>query len=344
MNYHNKSDSPRSFLLAAVSLLLVALLASDMTMLWPADDGNNEWDNISAGHHRLLETDPKSVQQRIFEPLHPPALGGANEAEELLNFYTALHTSDYPALAAGEWVQKPDDDSGIYISQDHLQCLDHERQGNCHDTPQDSSWRSEEDREHKILNSPGILKGNDPWVWQSSNPLYDVMSSDNAEVYVGRVRAVLESIGTIYLVGDSLTRQWHKVMQCELIHVLGFSEEDAEQKVIFMQRMGRERMDSIHNSIKSAVTRDDIVVINIGHHVGSKLGKDWRPKYATLLKQLMEFDYGIPRTNIFFRTTSVRHYLSGEGDWYGKFKAGNTEPDMHAKWSTYGGDTHELPD
>ena len=41
-----------------------------------------------------------------------------------------VHNAISPARAAGQWVYRPDEPQ---LSPEHLECLDGERQGNCHD-------------------------------------------------------------------------------------------------------------------------------------------------------------------------------------------------------------------
>ena len=197
-----------------------------------------------------------------------------------------------------------------------------------------------------IINSPGIMAANDPWIWQSNNPLYDVMPNGDVTEYSRRVREVIKP-RTIFMIGDSLTRQWAHMMHCELMHVLGFSKGEAGNKVRFQRStkaITRQRRD-IRKLLQSA-SKKDIVVFNYGHHVGLNNGEDWRPKYVKTLENARDFDFGpIPDENIFFRTTSVWHFLHGFGDWNTEsFTAGKSAPDMHAMWDTYGGNQQELPD
>jgi hypothetical protein len=53
------------------------------------------------------------------------------------------------------------------------------------------------------------------------------------------------------------------------------------------------------------------------------------------------YTHKIPSHHIFFRTTSVRHFLVGKGDWDTAqttgFQAGGIAPNMTATWSMYGG-------
>jgi hypothetical protein len=56
-----------------------------------------------------------------------------------------------------------------------------------------------------VKNSPGILKGYDPYMWESHDEAYKVLPQD-----IGVYHQVLKALEnrTIFLIGDSLTRQW----------------------------------------------------------------------------------------------------------------------------------------
>lgn len=264
------------------------------------------------------------------------------EANTLLDFYTKIYTSSYPVAAAGTWVEKPNQP---IISPEHLKCLDREFQGNCHSIESNLKRNSTAEYRHTIFNSPGILAANDQFTWQSNHPLYNVMPNDNVEEYRARLNDVLKS-RTIFLIGDSLTRQWYQTMKCELMHVLGLSEKEVMEKIRWQRctnELRRQRKE-IQQKLADA-TVNDVLVFNFGHHVGLKNGENWKTKYEKILNDALSFDFGaIPDENIFFRTTSVRHFLRGYGDWDTDFTAGNTAPDMYAQWETYGGNMPEQPD
>lgn len=264
------------------------------------------------------------------------------EANTLLDFYTKIYTSSYPVAAAGTWVEKPNQP---IISPEHLHCLDREFQGNCHSVESNLKRNSTAEYRHTIFNSPGILAANDQFTWQSNHPIYDVMPNNNLEEYRARLNDVLKS-RTIFLIGDSLTRQWYQTMKCELMHVLGLSEKEVREKIRWQRctnELRRQRKE-IQQKLADA-TVNDVLVFNFGHHVGLKNGENWKTKYEKILNDALSFDFGaIPDENIFFRTTSVRHFLRGYGDWDTDFTAGNTAPDMYAQWETYGGNMPEQPD
>lgn len=276
-----------------------------------------------------------------------------------LEFYRAVHASPFPSCAAGSWVYRPAE--RIVLSAAHLQCLDGERQGNCHDP---NAWKYTNDTaklsRHKSLlangvrNSPGILNASDPWVWESSSEPYRVMDRRDVERYRARIQQLFAAPSTrVFLVGDSLTRQWQHAMKCELEHVVGM-ERVAERIVYLQMHTGFERRVKKRfgipfwfspNPFGDDTTEDDYVVFNFGHHTGHKLGNDWPQKYVEILQHAFAIDYGnIPDEHIFFRTTTVRHFLANQGDWNTEHsQAGGIAPDATAQWNWYGGNKPEQP-
>ena len=154
-------------------------------------------------------------------------------------FYTRVHDATFPAEKAGKWVYSQS--GSVRPSKDHLLCLDQERQENCHD---EDAWKKSNDtaklsrrnamKEKAVQNSPGILSADDPWIWESKHLQYRALAFDDRNLYIKQVGKALRD-RVIYLVGDSLTRQWAQVMRCELIHVLGMSPEDAMRKINYVQ-------------------------------------------------------------------------------------------------------------
>lgn len=265
------------------------------------------------------------------------------------DFFIDLHKSEFPVKAAGEWVYKPE--QATRPSREHLQCLNGEVKGNCHDP---NYWKqplvgkaktSAEDRHknlNKINNSPGMLAANDTWVWESSISHYKIVSEQNPDSYRERVRKIL-SDRKIFLVGDSLTRQWYQTMICELVHVLGYSVEEAKSKVIYTKVFVRfSELD--FNPFTDASERD-YVVYNIGHHVGFSYMDVWPPLYTEVMEESLKIDFGaIPDEQVFFRTTSVRLFHRNKGDWNtANFEVGDKNPNMNAQWELFGGNYQEQP-
>ncbi|GFH53899.1 hypothetical protein CTEN210_10375 [Chaetoceros tenuissimus] len=285
-----------------------------------------------------------------LEKIDPILVDEDTNSEKIseLEFYTTIHNSEFPAEKAGEWIYRPDARANS-PSKEHLHCLDQERQGNCHDP---DAWKNSNDTAKlsrynsmaakAISNSPGILSGDDPWMWQSKLPQYRVLLFKDRNLYAKQVGEALHN-RKIYLVGDSLTRQWSQSMRCELIHVLGMSPEDASEKVRYLQV--HNGVEDIRDKAFDQTEERDVVVFNIGHHVGFKIGSNWTALYRKKLEKVLTFSFGnIADSNKFFRTTSVRHYIRGAGDWDTESsKAGRVEPSMREKWSKFGGSRPEQP-
>jgi len=302
---------------------------------------------------------PSSTTTTTTTPTTLCQLGQQNGSSLDYEIYTQVHKATFPASVAGQWVYEPNQ---AYIpTPQHLQCLDQERQGNCHDP---EAWKKSSDKAKKtrhnsllkngISNSIGILNASDPWVWHSNNNLcnyYNVIPyrNDEHDQYRKRIGSILSN-RRIILVGDSLTRQWSQVMRCEIMHILGKSEEEAKQIVPYVKMhkgFNGDLSQIRYQGPFRTATEHDYVVFNFGHHVGALLGNDtiWPSKYAKVLTDALDVDFGnIPNNHIFFRTTSVRHFIRGKGDWNtNSSKVGGSEPNMHAIWNMYGGDSPEQP-
>jgi hypothetical protein len=250
-----------------------------------------------------------------------------------------IHDASFPSLVAGRWEYQPKEtiheSTKSYYSAEHLQCLDREVQGNCHHS---SGMRVKRMKRGTIENSPGILNASDPWIWVSEDPAYKVIE-DN----IGLIRSVVAN-RTIYLIGDSVTRQWMQEMICEYTHVLGLSEE----AIRFRWYTGGPEDEhpltqlSIGEFLEKATSRD-YLIFGIGrHHHPSKLGMHsiWETLYREAMNQFLSLSFApIPSDHVFFRTSSVRPFLAQQGDWDSKngSKSGGLQPNMKAAWSDYGG-------
>jgi hypothetical protein len=191
-----------------------------------------------------------------------------------------------------------------------------------------------------VLNSPGILKANDTWVWESDWEEYKALPpcQDASNLVNGR---------TIYLIGDSLTRQWAKVIRCEFQHSFNMSAKEAESRVRYLQEHTAFPKPARLKTFLSTATAQDYLVFNLGHHIQQvKMGDQWKTVYKQELSKALTASFGkIPTSHVFFRTTSVRHFLRGIGDFdtYDS-KAGGAAPNMMAKWSFYGGNYPNQPE
>jgi len=87
-----------------------------------------------------------------------------------MNILKYAHQSPFPSIAAGQWVYHPE--QAKHPSTQHLQCLNQERQGNCHNmaTKHARPKQGLINATHKghIENSPGMFQAMDPYVWESN--------------------------------------------------------------------------------------------------------------------------------------------------------------------------------
>jgi hypothetical protein len=273
--------------------------------------------------------------------------------ETMLEHLMCVHKAQYPSLAAGQWIDASSPSGkkhpllpsqGITKSrytEAHLECLAVEHQGNCYDssalTQKEGkiNLRLNSMRAGTLQNSPGILNASDQWVWVSEDPAYKAIDYDDKDL----LRSVVEN-RTIYLIGDSLTRQWSHQMRCEFAHTLGLSEDAVHY---FKGGFGDGPPSQLDMWIllENATDRD-YLIFNFGHHVDpAKPGMEhtWRARYINTMKGFLSLSFApIPSNHVFFRTTSVRHFLFQQGDWNtNSSRFGALQPNMVAGWGDYGG-------
>jgi hypothetical protein len=261
----------------------------------------------------------------------------------------SVHLSDTPSRAAGRWVKQPPS-LATRASPELLQCLAEEKQGNCY--TDDDKNETEDSLKYKasrirlvvkdsLNNSAGILKGYDPYVWESHDEAYAVFPPGNG---TSELRQALKG-RRIIIVGDSLSRQWAQSLKCELKHVYGYDTVDVQYcKAHDMREFAGGKLKECLRRAKRATLRD-YVVFNFGHHQDPgkpKIGPRWRQAYKALmlrvLPDLKTWLGHLPPSHVIFRTTSVRHFLAGKGDWNSTLaQAGGLEASMDAKWDHYGG-------
>jgi hypothetical protein len=266
---------------------------------------------------------------------------------------TCVHNARFPSIAAGQWIDtsspsgmnhpllpSPEETKSHY-TEAHLECLAVEHQGNCYnhsalvEKEGKINLRLNSMRAGTLQNSPGILNASDQWVWVSEDPAYKVIDYDDKDL----LRSVVEN-RTIYLIGDSLTRQWAHQMRCEFAHTLGLSE-DAVQYFKGGFGDGSPSQLNIWLLLENASARD-YLIFNFGHHVDpAKPGMEhtWRTRYENTMKGFLSLSFDpIPSNHVFFRTTSVRHFLFQQGDWdTNSSRFGALQPNMVAGWGDYGG-------
>jgi hypothetical protein len=181
-------------------------------------------------------------------------------------------------------------------------------------------------------------------MWESHDEAYAVFPPGNG---TSELRQALER-RRIMIVGDSLSRQWAQVLKCELEHAYGYDTVDVQYCKVHDMR------DFVGRALKECLRRAaswDYVVVNFGHHQdpGKPLiGARWRQVYkALMLHVLRDFKTRLahlPPSHAIFRTTSVRHFSAGKGDWNSTLaQSGGPEASMDAKWDHYGGNYSSQP-
>ena len=264
-----------------------------------------------------------------------------------VDLFRYVHSSDYPALLAGRWMCRPD--QALHPSREHLMCLDTtERQGNCNN---DTANRLSKDKARKsrlvamekdaVINSPGILTANDPWVWESNIEEYKILSYDDMQK-----KEIQQLLGRkkVHMIGDSLTRQWAHTMGCEFEHVFGSDRNNVRFIACHKDMTQKDQLREFLND----TTPEDYIILNFGHHVGpAKLKENWKKEYQRIILAAMTASYEkVPRHHVFFRSTTIRHFLYDHGDWdtLSGGVSGGVAPNMTAQWLMYGGNYREQPE
>lgn len=182
-----------------------------------------------------------------------------------------------------------------------------------------------------------MFQGMDHYEWETNYTEYKVLSDHYTihKLVKGR---------KFYLIGDSLTRQWRQSLSCEFQHLLNMTEKEAEESVVYL-KLEKVFPDSVALTqfLENATARD-YLIFNLGHHIDrGHIGERWLNRYQQEISKALTADFGnIPNRQIYFRTTCVRHFLSGQGDYNtSTYKVGGDAPNLHAKWSMYGGNFPE---
>jgi hypothetical protein len=295
----------------------------------------------------ILPEEAFSVQQKeqLAEPFNKPYYSSSICMQTMVNNSTIdriikIHNATAPSQAAGQWVyqeERKQFKKNMTQYEAYRQCLLNYKNSNCKPSPSAKGFTAKAIREGRLQRSPEILEGIDPYVWFSEDPAYSIL--DPFLNPPGLIPQLLQD-RQIFLIGDSLTRQWWESLHCELEHMYNVSGM-AHYLKNFNGNFPQSTVDRFLKS--NNATSRDYLVFNIGHHTdGSNhgIGDQWRKHYILGLKQYMSKSYSpIPDNHIFFRTTSARHFWNkGYGDWdSGNWRAGGTAPKMEAEWLEYGG-------
>jgi hypothetical protein len=278
----------------------------------------------------------------------------------------AIHAAAAPSSQIGSWVKADGvvDWLTTNFSTAHLSCLNTERQGNCYDDEKnmkaaDVAKHSRHNfmaRAHsEIRNGRDTLEGRNYWAWRLAPHVGDVIrtlyhpATTPKESLRESVDAFVRSGARFVVVGDSLSRQFAKTLECSLSHKL---ELDLTKipAVVFLEidtDVSEGRFSKVLN--RASVTTNDVVVVNVGHHIDpsksaslragtpphwqAKVQAAWRGIFATLAATKLD------PLKVFVRTTTVRfNRRDAGGDWEGgAIVCGGSAPDDNATWASFGG-------
>ena len=222
----------------------------------------------------------------------------------------AFHMTSAPIVShsGGEWVPANTTSfqwgsfSSLSSKESYRQCLRTERQGDCGD-----AWENS-------------------WLPQPEQYLLYNGTRANLRSCLGGV--------TIYLVGDSLTRQQTKALECllnELVNgnvVLKYFRCPYLLDYEYDRRTGgptNTETNQLCKPLERALSSNspDLMLLNVGHWTDkAKLGLEWKEIFDVILRKTVArletiFDTR-PQPRIFFRMTASRFFR--EGDW-------NTSPE-----------------
>jgi hypothetical protein len=269
-------------------------------------------------------------------------------------YLIGAHLSKAPVHAVGTWMYRPDERPKL--SNPHLHCLRKELEGNCanqsNPTTKYDITRSSRVTQGALHNSPGMFDSHDPYVWEGTEKLHQVLSSLH---YNGNQFRNILSQQRIFLFGDSLTRQWGHAMRCEMIHIFNYTKEEAHDRIrIKLWFSGKiKAFGAALSKFSKSMGSEDYLVFNFGHHMDpSKPGLKyaWKAKFQqtmkTAIRELkMSNSSRLHPSRILFRTTTVRHFRAGKGDWNTDtgYSAGGTEPENNARYEEFGGNNQAQP-
>jgi hypothetical protein len=276
----------------------------------------------------------------------------------------AVHADAAPSSRAGRWVRADASTDWLTTghSPQHLVCLDTERQGNCYNDSANMQAADEAKRSRHhfmaqgaaIRNGADVLAGRNEWAWRaadtnrSAQGLYEPLSMSRGEFEV-RFRAFLDEGSRFHVIGDSVSRQFAKSLECMIRHKLDVDNKAAVVVYQLLDSMWGSEPKKLRRYL-SAVRKRDVVVLNAGLHVDPAKGKGfrhgdpprWLSLYALAVQHLFEAlaEFALDASRVFVRTTTVR-FVSRDagGDWDGgePVVCGGTAPDPRAAWSSFGG-------
>jgi hypothetical protein len=150
-------------------------------------------------------------------------------------------------------------------------------------------------------------------MWESDDEAYATVAAGNG---TSELSQALDG-RTIFLIGVSLNRQWAKSIRCELDHVYGYKKV----RVLYCLARDFPRGIPLARCLGPVKSRD-YVVFNFGHHQDPSNPAyldHWREGYNQTMERALsalKIKLGhLDPSHIIFRTTSVRHFWAGRGEW-----------------------------
>ena len=268
-----------------------------------------------------------------------------------------LH-SEFPSTEAGRWERADDSRDWLTtnVSAAHLQCLERERQGDCyHENVMengDSKSRAVMKLKYTLRNGDDALSGRNDWAWRGRGEPYLTYGGSRSDLMSELVDFTERR--RFFIFGDSLSRQLAQSLRCTLDHKLGAKATGLVEYCPVTKSSHRE-VDSCMQRLYAAAGQDNVVVVNYGHHIDPAKSEALRNpespgfwerqfKDATHL-WLRAFEGCVNQKkckpeNVFFRTTVVRFFQRGNGDWdtnHTSKACGATGPNATAQWRDLGG-------
>ncbi|KAH8068436.1 hypothetical protein JL720_12208 [Aureococcus anophagefferens] len=222
-------------------------------------------------------------------------------------FAVKVHRRTAPAKALGSWSRADPTRDWLTTghTSEHKACLNRERQGNCYENGGQGRAQGDASSRYAFIhragsdlrNSPGALAGRVDYAWRvntgsaATEHLYREWSDPRAALVRGS--SVLGTDGRVVVLGDSLSRQFAKTLECTLEYKLNMTHRVVHRdwgtggKIGFLPRPS------------------DVLVLNFGHWLdhgeGDPTHATQKSRWALAFEDLEEKKVAVDR--VFVRTT-----------------------------------------
>jgi hypothetical protein len=120
------------------------------------------------------------------------------------------------------------------------------------------------------------------------------------------------------------------------------TQQEATESILYL-KLEKEFPDpmTLQQFLEDATDRD-YLIFNMGHHIDAgHLGTKWQRRFQQEIQKARNSNFGNIR-HVYFRTTCVRHFISGQGDYNtSTYKVGGSAPSEYAQWTSFGGNFPE---